>query len=81
MLNFEKNIKMEKMSFVFYLMIAFGLFLVIASIMNWEWYFKQRRAQIIIKSLGRNGARWLYGALGLFFAVFGYLVISGHIKI
>ena len=72
---------MENMSFVFYLMIAFGVFLVIAAIINWEWYFKQRRAQIIIKSLGRNGARWLYGALGVFFALIGYLVISGNIKI
>nr|WP_319401133.1 Imm17 family immunity protein [uncultured Carboxylicivirga sp.] len=72
---------MEKISFLFYLMVAFGLLLIVAAIINWEWYFKQRRAQIIIKSIGRTGARWLYGALGLFFAVFGYLVISGTIKI
>ncbi len=72
---------MEGMSIVFYLMIAFGLFLIVTSIFNWDWYFKQRRAQIIIKSLGRTGARWLYGMLGVLFAVIGYLVIQGVISL
>lgn len=72
---------MEGMSKVFYLMIVFGAFLILTAIFNWDWYFKQRRAQIIIKSLGRTGARWLYGLLGVFFAVIGYLVIQGVISL
>ncbi len=72
---------MEKMSIVYYLMVVFGIFLIIAAITNWEWYFKQRRAQSMIRMMGRNGARWFYGALGVFFAVFAALVLQGYIKV
>ncbi len=72
---------MEGISVLYYLMIAFGLFLIVAAIANWEWYFKQRRAQSVVKAMGRTGARWLYGLLGLFFAVFAYLVLGGYIQV
>ncbi|MCT4586498.1 MAG: immunity 17 family protein [Carboxylicivirga sp.] len=66
---------------VFYLMTGVGLLIAIAAITNWEWYFKQRRAQTMIKLMGRNGARIFYAVLGLFFTVFGYLVLSGKIAV
>ncbi len=72
---------MDNMSFLYYLMIAFGALIFVAGLTNWEWYFKQRRAQTMIKLMGRNGARIFYALLGLFFAAFGYLVLNGTIKV
>lgn len=72
---------MKGMSLLYYLMVAFGVLLIIAALTNWEWYFKQRRAQTMIKLMGPNGARWFYGLLGLIFTVFGYLVLNGNINV
>ena len=72
---------MKGMSILYYLMLTFGVFLIIAALTNWEWYFKQRRAQTMIKLMGRNGARWFYGLLGFIFTVFGYLVLNGNINV
>ncbi|WP_439183632.1 immunity 17 family protein [Carboxylicivirga taeanensis] len=66
---------------LFYLMIGVGVLIFIASLTNWEWFFKQRRAQSMIKLMGRNGARIFYAILGAFFAGFGWLVLSGQIDI
>lgn len=69
------------MNILFYLMLAFGAFIFFASITNMDWYFKQRRAQTLIKIFGRNGVRVLYALLGLLFIVFSWLVINGNIDI
>ncbi|MBR8537510.1 immunity 17 family protein [Carboxylicivirga mesophila] len=66
---------------LFYLMIGVGALIFMASLTNWEWFFKQRRAQTIIKLMGRNGARIFYAILGAFFAAFGWMVLSGRIDI
>ncbi len=66
---------------LFYLMIGVGVLIFGASITNWEWFFKQRRAQIMIKLMGRNGARVFYALLGLFFAAFGWMVMTGQINV
>ncbi len=62
-------------------MIGVGALSLTASITNWEWFFKQRRAQSMIKLMGRSGARIFYAILGTFFVVFGWLVISGQIAV
>ncbi|WP_430816207.1 immunity 17 family protein [Carboxylicivirga sp. RSCT41] len=66
---------------LFYLMTGVGAIIFVASLTNWEWFFKQRRAQILVKAMGRNGARIFYALLGIFFAVFGWMVLSGRIAI
>ncbi|TRX66338.1 immunity 17 family protein [Carboxylicivirga sp. M1479] len=66
---------------LFYLMLGVGALILMASITNWEWFFKQRRAQVMIKLMGRNGARIFYAVLGILFSVFGWLVLSGQIEI
>ena len=66
---------------LFYLMIGVGLLSIVASITNWEWFFKQRRAQMMVRLMGRNGARIFYALLGTFFAVVGWLVLSGQIAL
>jgi hypothetical protein len=66
---------------LFYLMMGVGVLTIVASITNWEWFFKQRRAQTMVKLMGRNAARIFYALLGTFFAVFGWLVLSGQIAL
>ncbi len=66
---------------LFYLMIGVGALIFIASLTNWEWFFKQRRAQMMINWMGRSGARIFYAILGAFFAAFGWMVLSGRIDI
>ncbi len=53
------------------LFLFFGLILFIAALLNWHYFFNQRKAQFLIKAFGINGARIIYGLLGLFFALIG----------
>lgn len=46
------------------LLVAAGLFTITASIVNWDWFFENRRAAFFVKTFGRNGARIFYGILG-----------------
>lgn len=52
-----------------YLIIAFlamgGLFCVLASIYNWDFFFNNRRARFFVSLIGRKGARIFYAILGL----------------
>jgi len=66
---------------LFYLMIGVGALMFIAALTNWEWFFKQRRAQTIIKLMGANGARIFYALLGAFFAVFGWMALTGKVAV
>jgi small neutral amino acid transporter SnatA (MarC family) len=49
-----------------------GLFCIVSAIMNWDWFFNNRRAYIFVKVLGRTGARVFYGLLGAFLFVMGF---------
>jgi small neutral amino acid transporter SnatA (MarC family) len=44
--------------------VALGLFFFFVAVLNWEWYFSLRSAQIIQRGLGRVGARIFYLLLG-----------------
>ena len=37
---------------------------MLASLLNWNWFFTADNTSFLVKRLGRNGARWLYGAIG-----------------
>lgn len=53
------------------LFMVFGLVMLGAALFNWEYFFKQRKAQILVKYTGIVGARLIYTVLGLFFTAFG----------
>ncbi|HBK29020.1 MAG TPA: hypothetical protein DDZ04_04230 [Parabacteroides sp.] len=55
------------------LFICLGLFSVIASVFNLDWYFKTDGAMMFVRRLGRNGARVFYGALGIALIACGIL--------
>ncbi len=42
-----------------------GLFLIFASAQNSDFFFENKKAKFIVKFMGRPGARFFYGVLGL----------------
>lgn len=57
-----------------------GIVSLLASLLDWEWFFTADNASFLVKRLGRNGARWAYGALGVVFiaaAIYFYYRIQG----
>ena len=51
-----------------------------ASLFNKDWLFTADNAQFVVKRLGRNGARWVYGTIGttfVFAAIYFYYQIKG----
>lgn len=51
-----------------------GVFSILASIFNWDFYFTDRRARLIVKIAGRTGARVIYGIFGLVLIGLGFYV-------
>ncbi len=56
------------------LMVSIGLFCIVSSICNWNFFFENRKAYIFVKLFGRNGARIFYGILGIVLAVLAFVV-------
>ncbi len=57
-----------------------GIVSLLASLLDWDWFFTADNASFLVKRLGRNGARWAYGAIGTAFitaAVYFYYQIKG----
>ena len=57
-----------------------GIVSLLASLLDWDWFFTADNASFLVKRLGRNGARWAYGALGVAFiaaAIYFYYRIQG----
>ena len=57
-----------------------GIVSLLASLLDWEWFFTADNASFLVKRLGRNGARWAYGALGVVFiaaAIYFFFQIEG----
>ncbi len=42
-----------------------GIVSLLASLLNWEWFFATRSAQSVTRGVGRNRARLFYGLLGV----------------
>ena len=59
-----------------------GLVSLLASILNWEWFFTAQNAQFIVRKLGRNRARLFYAFIGILMiatGVFFFLSVRGII--
>lgn len=44
-----------------------GMTALLASLFNKDWLFNAENARFIVNRLGRNGARWVYGTIGIIF--------------
>lgn len=42
-----------------------GTISLLASLLNWEWFFTAHNAQVVVRRIGRTRARIVYGVLGL----------------
>jgi hypothetical protein len=57
-----------------------GLIALLASLFNWEWFFTTDNIRFLVRKLGRTGARWVYGIIGMVFiaaALYFYFRIEG----
>lgn len=72
----EESVMMIVMGLVF---AAIGLFSLMGAVMNWDWYFNNRRARGVVAIFGRNGARIFYGILGVFIMAIGAVAVIGGI--
>ena len=72
----EESVMMIVMGLVF---AAIGLFSLMGAVMNWDWYFNNRRARGVVAIFGRNGARIFYGILGIFIMAIGAVAVIGGI--
>jgi len=61
--------------------IAIGLFAILSSWANWDFFFNHRKAQFFVKILGRKGARIFYIVLGSGFLVLGLLSVFGIVNL
>ncbi len=61
--------------------IASGLFSLIASIKNWNFFFQGFKTRWITSIIGRNGARIFYGILGIAIIIVGLLAFIGRIDL
>ncbi len=42
-----------------------GLISLLASLLDWDWFFTTRNTQFIVQNVGRKQARLFYGILGV----------------
>ena len=42
-----------------------GLIAILASLFNWDWFFKSQNTRYIVSNVGRKRARLFYALLGL----------------
>ncbi len=67
--------------FLPYLLIAAGLYVIIAAAFNWSWFMNHRKAARIIKLFGQKGARAFYLAVGLVLSGVGTGLVTGIIPL
>ena len=42
-----------------------GIISILASLLNWDWFFTAHNAQSVVRRTGRRRARLLYGVIGV----------------
>ncbi|QLG42218.1 immunity 17 family protein [Paenibacillus sp. E222] len=57
------------------LAIAAGIFSLLGGINNWDWFMKSFRAGLFVKTIGRQGARVVYGLFGIVLITIGVLLL------
>lgn len=67
---------MKLTGFTLLLGIVGGLYCIIASIKNWDFFFESRRGAIFVKILTRKGARIFYFILGLTLNILGVIAFK-----
>jgi hypothetical protein len=58
-----------------FLIVLVGAFTISGGLFNWNWFMLSRRARLIVRILGRGGARIFYVILGAVISVFGLFTV------
>lgn len=66
---------MENNIVVTFIILA-GLFSILASLFNWDFFFENRRTAFFMHLFGRKGARVFYFILGLLLFFLAYKVLT-----
>jgi small neutral amino acid transporter SnatA (MarC family) len=62
------------------LFVLAGLFSLAGALLNWGWFMSHYKAAVIVRLIGRTGARVLYALIGLFLIGLGAAGAFGLIK-
>jgi hypothetical protein len=60
-----------------------GAISLLASLLNWDWFFTADNVQFLVKRIGRNGTRWAYGIIGIVFisaAVYFFYQVEATVR-
>ena len=57
------------------LIMAGGVFTIWGAVANWDWFFNDQKAEMLVSMFGRGGARIVFGLLGVFILVAGVLLL------
>jgi hypothetical protein len=57
------------------ILVSIGLFTFAGGLFDWDWFMTQRRARLVVKVVGRTGARVFYILLGIGIAIFAIFFI------
>ena len=63
--------------------VVMGLLAILASLFNWDWFFKAQNMQAIVRNVGRNRARLFYAVLGALMiatAVYFFLEVQSALQ-
>jgi hypothetical protein len=58
-------------------LVACGLFSVVAASQDWDWFMNHRKARLFVALFGRTGARLFYAGLGAVLMALGAVVTLG----
>ena len=58
---------------------AVGLFAIISSLADWDYFFNSRKAQFFLNLFGRKGTRIFYSVFGAGLFIVGFLLSIGII--
>lgn len=65
------------------LFVIIGFISLIASILNWDWFFNAHNLQLIVNNVGRKKARLFYAIIGIMMiatGIFFFLSVQQSIK-
>lgn len=63
--------------------VVVGLLAILASLFNWDWFFRSQNTRFIVQNVGRKQARLFYALLGVLMiatAVYFFLEVQAAMK-
>lgn len=57
------------------ILILLGLYMILAAVFNWNFFFESRKAAVFLSLFGRNGARIVYLIFGAVLIILSIVVL------